>query len=151
MILIALNGNIDKDQIYTLFDRYFEGKNKPPYKFINRFAKFELWTPLLIDPQQYNLEEDLVEFLSKELEISVFGYEYQDTVTAYILYLYSSGECVDEFTTVDYEILNTYGYFAYLDDLSDEEKTNIDINEVLTDYYTQLGFDPNYVSFADEY
>lgn len=151
MILIAIKGNIDKTRVNTLLDKYFEGKNKPPYKFINRFVKFESWAPLLIDPQVYDFEEDLVEFLSQELDTEVFGYEYQDTITLYTLYLYRSGKCVDEFTTVDYEILKTLGYFSYLDDLSDEEKRNIDTSEVLTDYYAQLDFNPNYVSFDDEY
>ena len=151
MILIAIKDNVDKNQIITQLNKYFEGKDKPPYKLINKLEKFNSWTPLLIDPQKYDLEEELIEFLSTKLGSTVFGYEHQDTVNLYTIYLYSSGECVDELSTLDGEISKTYGYFSYLDDLTNEEKSDLDTNEVLEAYYKQLGFDPDYISFEDQY
>ena len=151
MILIALKNIDDTSKIKQTLNEYFDGKVIPSYKFISKFEKFNSWIPLLIDPQEYDLEEDLIEYLSKELNAIVFGYEYQDTVTAYILYLYNSGECVDEFTTLDFDISHTYGHFAYLDDLPEEEKADLETHEVLSTYYNEIGFDPDYVSFEDQY
>lgn len=151
MILIAIKELHKTNQVDQAINKYFEKKDIPSYKFINKFEKFNSWTPLLIDPRDYDLEEELIEFLSKELSLEVFGYEYQDTVTAYLIYLYKCGECMDEFTYIDYEIISTYGFFAYLDDLPDNEKVDLETNEVLKAYYDQLGFDPIYVSFEDQY
>lgn len=151
MILVAIKDSNNKDQVDNLLNKYFKEKIKPPYKFIDKFEGFSAWAPLLIDPQEYDLEEELVEFLSKDLNLTVFGYEHQDTANYYTVYLYSSGECIDEFRMLDDEILATLGYFMYIDDLSEEEKSDTNAYDILEPYYKKLGFDPNYVSFNDQY
>lgn len=136
-ITIGIKGT-DEAAVKTQLESYFSSRSQTTEFHI--FPKLTMnpgWIAVICGLEE--LDQALLEHLSKTLNTSVIGHQAVDIINLIHIATYVSGRAMDEFSIADFVVDTNLGFF---DNISVEFEDMEAVSEVCNSYFSKIGFDP---------